>query len=302
VKLVYEHICELSELFPVYLICQVLQVSRSAFYAYKSGESYKPSSTKKAHSEQVRRVFIENKRRYGSRRILARLQDLGLKIGRDSIRAVMRRENLKAIQPKSFVPQTTDSKHGKRNSPNLLLDTEGNRLSIAQAPNQVWVSDITYLPLESGKFGYLATWMDLFSRMIVGWQLADNMSESIIINALEKALHWRRPLPGLIVHSDRGGQYVSLRLRKMIRTHQLRQSMSRADNCYDNAFAESFFGRFKNEVLQGGVFLDLDDAQTEIFEFIEMDYNRTRIHSGLKYKSPTKFEELFYLDLNTKFS
>ncbi len=122
-------------------------------------------------------------RRYGSRRILAQLQDSGLKIGRDSIRAVMKRENLKAIQPKSFVPKTTDSKHGKRNSPNLLLDIERNRLSLAQAPNQVWVSDITYLPLESGKFGYLATWMDLFSRMIVGWQLADNMNESIIINA-----------------------------------------------------------------------------------------------------------------------
>jgi transposase InsO family protein len=139
--------------------------------------------------------------------------------------------------------------------------------------------------------------MDLYSRMIVGWQVDDNMEEDLIIRALGKGLGWRKPAAGLIVHSDRGGQYVGNRFRKLLTQHHCLQSMSRADDAYDNAFAESFFSRFKTELLEGGSFLSLEDARTEIFEFIEMYYNRKRRHSALGYKSPLEFERRLYNEL-----
>jgi transposase InsO family protein len=140
--------------------------------------------------------------------------------------------------------------------------------------------------------------MDLYSRMLVGWQVNDNMEEDLIIRALGKGLGWRKPAAGLIVHSDRGGQYVGNRFRKLLKKHHCLQSMARADDPYDNAFAESFFSRFKTELLEGGSLLSLEDARTEIFEFIEMYYNRKRRHSALGYKSPLEFERIYHLHLH----
>jgi transposase InsO family protein len=133
--------------------------------------------------------------------------------------------------------------------------------------------------------------------MIVGWQVDDNREDELIISALKKALNTRRPVAGLIVHSDRGGQYVSEEFRTLLNDHHLRQRMSRADDPYDNAFAESFWSRFKAEVLEDGAFLDLEDARTEIFEYIEIYYNRMRRHSALDYKSPIAFENQYYSKL-----
>jgi len=274
----------------------VLKVSRSAFYAFRSGQTYQLSVNKKLQIEQVKHVFQFHKRRYGSRRIVAELKAGGNSIGRDRVRSLMKTAHLQAIQPRSFVPKTTDSGHNKRNSPNLLLDEWGNRLFLAQAPNQVWVSDITYLPLNNGDFIYLGMWMDLFSRLIVGWRVDENMEEKLISEPLKKALQLRKPLEGLILHSDRGGQYVAINLRKQIKKY--RQSMSRKDNCYDNAFAESFFGRFKTELLEGGAFENLQEAKNEVFEFIEVYYNRQRRHSSLNYQTPLAFEQNYYLTLN----
>ena len=137
------------------------------------------------------------------------------------------------------------------------------------APNLVWISDITYLPLVNGQWAYLGGWLDLFSRRVVGWRVDDNMGEALIRLPLQAALTARQPLPGLILHSDRGGQYVATEVRELIDVWRIKPSMSRADDPYDNAFAESFWSRLKAELLEGGAFLNVDDARTEIFDYIE---------------------------------
>jgi transposase InsO family protein len=213
-------------------------------------------------------------------------EDNGEWIGRRRVQRLMREQGLVAIQPRRFVPRTTDSRHGQQMSPNLLLEREIK----VDRPRQVIVSDITYLPLQDGKWAYLATWMDLYSRKIVGWAVAASMTAELVIGALKNAI-LREGLPaGLIVHSDRGGQYVDAELRKLIKHHGFEQSMSRADETYDNAFAESLFSRYKAELLEGGAFADVEQARAETFAFIEGYYNRIRRHSSLGYVSPETFE------------
>jgi transposase InsO family protein len=268
--------------------CQALEVSRSGHYRYLKGETYALSQIKKQRNEALKTALFKHKRRYGSRRLKAEIEAEGIKIGRHQVRQASKKEGLQAIQPKSFIPKTTQSGHGKRNSPNLLLEKP-----LPQGPNQVWVSDITYLSLSNGSFAYLATYMDLSSRYIVGWQVGENMEEGLVKEALRKGLQVRKPPVGLVLHSDRGGQYVSKKLRALIKQWKGEQSMSRADEVYDNAFAESFFSRFKTEVLENRAFLLVEDARTECFEYIEIYYNRLRRHSALGYKSPYEFEEIY---------
>lgn len=239
--------------------------------------------------QKVIHIFRENKRRYGSRRIVKELRAQGNPISRHTAGKMLRDNGLKAIQPRSFVPRTTDSRHPYPISPNLLLDR-----TMPKAPNEVWVGDITYIPLAGGKWAYLAVWMDLFSRRIVGWHLDCHMQESLITTAFKKALYGRKPPKELIVHSDRGGQYAGTNFRKLISDHSLLQSMSRADNPYDNAFMESRFSRLKAELLQGGAFETIEDAHTEIFEYLEMYYNTRRLHSSLDYQSPMSYEKKYY--------
>ncbi|GHB86319.1 hypothetical protein GCM10007390_47270 [Persicitalea jodogahamensis] len=179
--------------------------------------------------------------------------------------------------------------------PNLLLDQP-----LPGAPDRVWVSDITYLPLVGGGWAYLASWMDLFSRKIVGWWVDDNMEDSLVIVPLRRALQARQPVAGLVVHSDRGGQYASNDLRELVRLWKIRPSMSRADDPYDNAFAESFWSRLKAEMLEDGAFIDAKDAQAEMFDYIEIYYNRVRRHSSLDYQSPEHFENQYYQKLASK--
>lgn len=233
-------------------------------------------------------IFREHKRRYGSRRICKTLAQQGEKVSRYKAGKVLRKHGLKAIQPRSFVPKTTDSRHAYRISPNLLL----NR-AMPSKPDQVWVGDITYIPLAGSNWCYLCVWMDLFSRKITGWYLDDNMEETLVIAAFRKAMDSRKISKGLIVHSDRGGQYASNTFRNIIANKKIMQSMSRADNPYDNAFMESCFSRFKAELLQNGVFENIEDARTEIFEYIEMYYNTVRLHSSLNYQSPCSFEKQY---------
>jgi len=156
--------------------------------------------------------------------------------------------------------------------------------------NEVWVGDITYIPMTNGGFLYLSVWMDLYSRKIVGWDLQDNMRESLVIESLQKALNVRRLIRRLLLHSDRGGQYAGTDFRKKLTKHNILQSMSDADNPYDNAHMESFFSRFKAEMLEGGAFRTVEDARSEIFEYIEMYYNTKRLHSSIDYMSPADFE------------
>jgi putative transposase len=265
------------------VLCQTLGVSRSGYYAWRkrspSGDELTPKVTK---------VFWQHSRRYGSRRITAELQAQGEAIGRRRVRRILQQEQLHAIQPKSFVPRTTNSRHGRRMSPNLLEEL------IVSQPRQVLVSDITYLPLQSGQWAYLATWLDLYSRKVVGWQIAETMTAELIIGGLQKLLLQQAPEQGLIVHSDRGGQYVDAEFRRLLQAYGYRQSMSRAGETYDNAFAESLFSRYKAELLEGGAFRDVTEAQIETFEYIERYYNPVRRHSALGYVSPEQFEQAYY--------
>ena len=285
----YGHVQAWSLEFEVETLCRVLGVSRSGYYRFTKGKTYVPSPLKEKKWRALQAAFLRHKRRYGSRRLQAELAAEGVKAGRHQIRKNMRDMGLKAIQPKSFVPRTTQSGHGKRHSPNLLLEQ-----ALPDGVNQVWISDITYLPLVTGDFAYLVTWMDLFSRKIVGWRVDRHMEEGLVIEALQKGLQTRRPAPGLILHSDRGGQYVSGNLRLLLKKWECDQSMSRADEVYDNAFAESLFSRLKAELLENGVFLSVDDARTEIFEYIETYYNPVRRHSALGYESPDGFEKKYH--------
>ena len=293
--MLYDLIDSLSGEFAVSTLCTVLGASRTAYYRYKRGGSYQPTDRREEKKLLVERVFGQHKRRYGSRRIVAELQDEGHDIGRYQVRSLMKASELRSIQPKSFVPRTTDSTHGKGYWPNLLLDQP-----LPVAPDRVWVSDITYLPLADGGWCYLASWMDLFTRRIVGWQVDDNMEDSLVIVPLRNALEVRQPPAGLVVHSDRGGQYISNDLRELVRLWKIRPSMSRADDPYDNAFAESFWSRLKAEMLEGGVFLDVRDAKVEIFDYIEVYYNRVRRHSSLGYQNPERFESQYYQKLASK--
>jgi len=232
----------------------------------------------------IRDIFWQHKRRYGARRIAVEMQARGHACGVDRVAKLLKTQGLRAIQPQAFKPRTTDSRHGLGYSPNLL-----QRSAPPVQLNRVWVADITYLPLKENGFAYLALVLDLCSRRVVGWSLADTMTETLVLNALQHAIHTRQPLPGLIHHSDRGGQYASHAYRAVLRRGEFRQSMSRAANCYDNAFMESCFGTIKTE-LEMTEYQDIRQARRDIASYLAY-YNLERRHSSLNYLSPTAFED-----------
>lgn len=266
-------------------LCRILKLSRSSYYVWQEGKTYLLKDKKARIGQKVKMVFNENKQRYGSRRIEAELKESGIEAGRYQIRTRMKEQGLKAIQPKSFVPKTTQTNPNLKRSPNLLL-----KMDKVNQINTVWVGDITYLPMADGSWAYLATWMDLFSRLIVGWKISVSLDASLVIQSFEKAMMRRNPKQGLVVHSDGGGQYMDLDFRKILSDNKFCQSMTRIDNHYDNAAAESLFSRFKAELVRNTPFENLNKTHTEIFEYIEVYYNRKRRHSSLKYKSPENFE------------
>ena len=173
-------------------------------------------------------IFQEHRRRYGTRRIVAELKAAEVRTSRYRVRKVLTEHGLKALQPRSFVPRTTQSRHPYPISPNLLLER-----SLPMRPDEVWVGDMTYIPMANGSFLYLAVWMDLYSGKIIGWHLANHMKEELIVTAFKKALASRTTAKGLVVHSDRGGQYAGNQFRKLIASRQMQQSMNRADNPYE---------------------------------------------------------------------
>lgn len=267
-----------------------MQVSRSAYYQWLHPPI--PNAKVKQMEAEITAVFRAHKRRYGVRRICAELKEKHLRVGKHRCRRVLNEQGLKAIQPRSFVPRTTQSRHPYPISPNLLLDR-----AAPVKPNEVWVGDITYLPLAGGGWAYLSVWMDLYSRRVVGWQVDCHMREELVIASLHKALQTRSVKASLIVHSDRGGQYAGGGFRKLLGKRNIQQSMSRADDPYDNASMESFFSRLKAELLENGAFDSLEDARTELFEFIEMYYNTERKHSSLNYQSPMEYENHYFYSL-----
>ena len=281
---------EQQDRYPVKVLCKAMQVSRSAYYQYL--EAKEPDTGKQQLENEVVTIFQQHRRRYGVRRVCRELKEKGFKVGKEKCRKVMRTKGLKAIQPRSFVPKTTQSRHPYQISPNLLLERPA-----PGKPCEIWVGDITYIPLAQGRWAYLSVWMDLYSRKITGWHLDQHMREELVIDSFEKALCRNTVPQGMIIHSDRGGQYAGRAFRKRLVKRKLDQSMSRADNPYDNAFMESYFSRFKAELLQDGIFDSLEDARTEIFEYIEMYYNNQRRHSALNYQNPVEFEKQYFYSL-----
>jgi putative transposase len=264
-------------------VCDVLGVSRSAYYAWWSD---KPSPREQSDiklTPLVRAMFWKHRRRYGTRRIVSELADLGEACGTRRVARILKNQGLRAIQPKSFVPKTTDSRHGLGYSPNLLLE-----MPQPTGVNQLWVGDITYVPLCGGEFCYLAMLMDRYSRYIVGWNLDDTLSQELVLPVLRMAIRDRQPPMNLIHHTDRGGQYASDHYRALLRRAGFRQSMSRADNCYDNAFMESCFGTIKTE-LEMTEYENQQVARREIGEYIDY-YRIERKHSALGYLTPLQFE------------
>ena len=275
-------------------ICASLAVPRSSFY-----HAATPTATQTGDrqiGERIEAVFKRHRRRYGYRRIAAELADARVVCAPDRIRRLMAQRGLHALQPRTYVPKTSDGRADKP-SPNLLLDQP-----LPDQPDQVWAGDITFIPTASGWL-YLAVILDLCSRKVVGWSVADNLRTPLVVDALRQALGSRRALPNLIFHSDRGSQYGSTAYRQLLQESGMRQSMSARANPYHNAWTEpqiaspisspprqSFMGTLKTEMLQGGTFHNHADAKIELFAYIEAYYNTHRKHSALGYKTPASYE------------
>ncbi len=268
-----------------------MEVSTSGYYAWRKRLTKPPCLKRRRLADLVKNCYFENRRRYGARRIAKALGKNGISIGRRKVRSVMKAENLKAIQAKAFKPKTTDSK-GTTAAPNLLAEINPQECDLGK----IIIGDITYIRLRGGKFCYLAVWQDKVTRRIIGWSLAAEMTAELVISALKKAIQKGLIRAGAIVHSDRGSQYASIAFRELLGRNGFQQSMSGKGNCYDNAQAESFFSRFKAELIENGVFEDEEQARSEIFSYVEGYYNLRRLHSGLGYKSPLEFE----MELRTK--
>ena len=270
-------------------VCEFLNFARSPFQRWKQFELSPLEEEDKTVLPLIVKSFHAHRRRYGSRRIMDDLRDQGFSLGRRRVAKLMKIAGVSAIQPKSYKPRTTESKHTLGYNENLIMN-----LSNLKALNRLWVGDITYIPIELIKFGYLAVLMDRFSRRIVGWKLGTDMTEQIVIASLKTAIKNRKPAPGMIHHTDRGGQYAGKEYRKIIKRADMRQSMSRAGDCYDNAFMESCFGTIKNE-LEMTEYKNYNQALKDIREYISY-YNFERKHSAIEYQTPSQFEQNFNLN------
>jgi putative transposase len=266
-------------------MCRFLKVSRSGYYDWLNRGESPRSKRNRELAVIITKLFYQHKGRYGSPRIHNELQKQGIKCGKSKVETLMRQMGLRARE-KSKYRKTTDSKHDYPIAPNLL-----NRNFQVDAPNQVWVSDITYIRTMEGWL-YLAIVMDLYSRKIVGWSMSNSLSSSIAVDALQMAIRNRQPRKGLIHHSDRGIQYACNSYRRLLQHNHLVCSMSRKGDCWDNSPAESFFSTLKIECINDRVFLTRAQAKREIFEYIEIDYNRKRSHSSIGYMSPENYENL----------
>ncbi len=284
----YHFIQEQAVHYPVRLLCQALAVPPSRYYAWRQRPSPSPGADTPAWETALVETFTQHQRRYGTRRLRADLQAQGHRVGRGRLRAALQRLDLRALQPRRFSPRTTDSTHGLRCAPNRLLDqprpTQANR---------VWVSDITYLPLAAGTWAYLCAFQEACTCRVVGWQVLDQMPETLVTTALQRALQAQQPGANLVVHSDRGGQYCGRAYRALLVRHHALRSHSRRGDCYDNAQAESLWSRLKTEELDRRawpVFADLADAQTSVATYFDY-YNHRRRHSAIGYLTPQSFHQ-----------
>ena len=273
---------ELSVQFPAKECCVALSVSRSGYYQWAETEQSLRAETNAALSKEIERVYHEHKGRYGSPRITQQLRQEGVVCGENRVARLMRENELAARGKKAFRPRTTLPGPGA--APNLIKELEAN------APDQVWSSDVTYVSTLEGWL-YLAVILDLFSRRVVGWKLGESLEAELVVAALRNALVLRQPDQGLYFHSDRGSQYSSEAVRKPLSVIGAKQSMSGVGNCYDNATVEAFFSTLKTECFPDNqVFRSRAQARCELFEYIEVYYSNQRLHSALGYRTPCQYE------------
>ncbi|MFC3860620.1 IS3 family transposase [Deinococcus antarcticus] len=270
--------------FPVELMCRVLEVSISGYYASRGRPESERITKDRVLTEKIRTSFEESRGTYGALRIKADLHEQGERVSRQRIGRLMRQAALVARGKRKF-RTTTKVKSSRPVAENILA-----REFTADGPNQKWVTDITYLPTREGWL-YLATVMDLYSRKIVGWALNERLQTPLVTAALEMAVGRRKPPGGLLHHSDRGSQYTSDVYKQALDRLQAVQSMSEKGECWDNAVQESFFATLKTEMGLSEAQWGRAQTRTEVFEWIEVFYNRRRRHSSLGYRSPTAFEE-----------
>jgi len=272
--------------YPVSLMCKEFEVSRSGFYAWlKRGGSTKRAEAEAALVVEITKLHEASRRTYGSPRIHADLVAAGHHTGRKLVARLMAKNGIVGC-PKRRRRNTTDSNHKEPPAPNLL-----NRNFKPDAPNKVWVTDITYIRTSRG-WTYLSVIQDLFNHEIVGWSYADHMRTEMVLESLYMAMRRRNPPRGLILHSDRGSQFASREFRKVLEAFGIQQSMSRKGDCWDNACAESIFSTIKRELVYQNHWANLEAARPDLYEYIEVFYNRKRRHSSNGYLSPVDYERL----------
>jgi putative transposase len=272
--------------YPVGVLCDVLGVSRSGYYAWSGRPEPARAKSDAQLKAQIAAVHEKSRSTYGSPRVHAELRGKGVRVGKKRVERLMRDDGIKARQKRRF-RLTTDSNHTHPIAPNVLA-----RQFTVTAPNKVWVTDVTYIATDEGWL-YLAAILDLFSRRVVAWATSATNDRALALDALELALRARQPAAGLLHHSDRGSPYASEDYRQALRQRGLAASMSRSGDCWDNAVAESFFATLKTELIRDIDFLTRDQARREVFAYIEGSYNRRRRHSSLGYANPNKFELAF---------
>jgi putative transposase len=279
----YALIKEESKLFSIRLMCRLLEVSVSGYYAWNGRPPSKRAIREQDLTDKIKRIFEEEHARAGAPRITRRLNQVGEHVGKQRVAKIMRTQGWRAKAARKF-KATTNSNHQLPVAPNLLQQDFN-----ASRPNEKWVSDITYCWTEEGWL-YLAVVLDLYSRKVVGWALSERMTKSLVIDALQMAVWNRKPPKALILHSDRGSQYCSNEYQKLLVQYGLICSMSKRGDCYDNAAMESWNHSFKVEAIHGEKLTSRQEAKQHIFEYIEIYYNRKRLHSRLGYQSPELYE------------
>jgi len=280
----YRFIEQHKTIWPIRLQCSVLEVSPSGFYDWRHRGPSRRNVANQNLLQDIRRIHWNNGKRYGSPRVHAALRAEGQKVSRKRIEKLMQINDLQALTKRKVRITTTDSRHNLPIAPNVLDRNFG-----ALSPNEKWLADITYIFTAEGWL-YLAAILDLYSRKIVGWAMRDHMRTELPLAALTMAIQRQRPQSGLIHHSDRGSQYASGEYQQTLASAGITPSMSRKGNCWDNAPMESFFHTLKTELVYHRSYQTKEEAKRDLFQYIEGYYNRLRIHSALRYKTPEQME------------
>lgn len=269
---------------PITMLCRVLEVSTSGYYAWRHRKPSVRATWDARITKQIATIHTVSHRTYGSPRIHAELAALGIRCGRKRVARLMRTAGVVGCHRRRYIRTT------KREAAAPAAPDRVGRQFVAPRADRLWTGDITYIPTQAG-FLFLAVVLDVHSRRIVGWAMANHLRTELVVQALEMALRRRRPAPGLIYHSDRGCQYTSVAFAKRCKQANIERSTGSRGDCYDNAITESFFATLQCEMLQGSVFRTHAQARTKLFEYIEGFYNPRRLHSALGYLSPAAFEQ-----------